>query len=130
MSEHFSYSSCYCQRVMSLQAEGDTLEGGGSQVNLRSSRDWFPTSHMERMKLLPLNSRRLSLAWMRQLACGLGVNTKATLADLTLLIEGKVEQLDHESRNKSKSSKHQKVCICHCRMCRESFFVWNRLRRL
>ena len=92
-------SSCYCQGVMSLEAEGDTLEGGGSHVNLRSSRGWSPTSHTEQTQLLPLNSWRLSLAWMQQLADGLGVNTKATLADLRLLIEGKVEQLDHEPRN-------------------------------
>ena len=36
---------------------------------------------------------------MRQLAGGLGLNTKATLVDLRILIEGKVEQLDHEPRN-------------------------------
>ena len=46
--------------------------------------------------------RRLSLAWLRLLAGGLGLTTMATLADLRLLrllIDGKVEELGHQPRN-------------------------------
>ena len=50
---------------MSLEAEeGNTLQGDGSQVNLRSSRDWSEMAHTERTQLLRFNALRRSLAWM------------------------------------------------------------------
>lgn len=45
---------------------------------------------------LPLNSRCLTAALLRQLAVGLGVPSTASQGDLCLIIEGKLSEAGHE----------------------------------
>ena len=48
---------------------------------------------------LPLNSRRLTAARLRQLARGMDLPTTATIEDLRQIIDGKVTEMGHEPRN-------------------------------
>ena len=48
---------------------------------------------------LPLNSRRLTAARLRQLARGMDLPTTATIEDLRQIIDGKVAEMGHEPRN-------------------------------
>ena len=51
------------------------------------------------VQTLPLNSRRLTAARLRQLARGMNLPTTASTEDLKLIIDGKVTELGHEPRN-------------------------------
>ena len=48
------------------------------------------------VQTLPLNSRRLTAALLRQLAGGLGVPTTAPQGDLLMMIESKLTEGDHD----------------------------------
>ena len=50
-------------------------------------------------KMLPLNSKRLVLPQLRALASMLGISVKATAAQMRQLTEGKLIELDHETRS-------------------------------
>ena len=50
-------------------------------------------------KTLPLNSKRLTAVLIRQLARALEIPTTASLEDVRMLIDGKLEEMGHEPMN-------------------------------
>ena len=64
---------------------------------------WVPQpgvrTDLPRGYVLPLNSKRLTTKLMKRLAVALDISTSATSDDLSLLIAGKLEEMDREPRN-------------------------------
>ena len=52
-----------------------------------------------RQSTFPLNSKRLTVAYLTQLAAALQLPTKASATDLLQIIEGKLREMEHEPQN-------------------------------
>jgi len=74
-------------------------EGGAAETHatLEGSRDAGPGTGTGRV--MPLNSRRLTVAWLRQIAGGLGAPTTAAAREVRALINGKLGEMGKDPKS-------------------------------